>query len=316
MALSLFVLMAASVHYGITNLLGLTALASSALACCKTLFSWCLVSPTMFMTIMPWVGFGILTAGLFVAMFRAARNLLISRKFINALRAVPVSHFPELNKLSDIYETSIIPFEDIRLKSAFALGLIRPKIYISTGLIGELTENELISVTLHEIYHVENKDPLKLFMLSFIKDLFFFMPLGRYLSDIFYRTKELAADERSAKLTGRPVDLAQALLKMVRMKREFTPLGAPMLDNPSLVAERVRELLEPGHGKRSERPLKFVLATTAVAIFVLVVVLTAPIYAGGRQMEKCNHRYCLVTEKACPAGIDDCKKMCEVMDKR
>jgi len=314
MAFSLFILIAASVHYGFTNLLGLTTLASSALACCKTLFSWCLVSPTMFMTVIPWVGFGIVIIGLIVAMFRAVRNLWLARKFTGALRQVPMDRFPELDKLADTYGVSIIAFEDIRLKSAFALGLVRPKVYISTQLISELTQKELICVTLHEIHHVERKDPLKLFILSVIKDMFFFLPLGGYLSNIFYRTKELAADERAARLTGRPVDLAQALLKMIKMKREFTPVGVPMLDNPSLVAERVKELLEePGEGKRSDRPVKLVLATTVAALFAMVLALTAPIYAGANRMEKCNQNYCLTAPKACPAGVDDCKKMCAVM---
>ncbi len=293
MALSLFILIAASIHYGFTNLLGLTTLASGALACCKTPFSWCLVSPTMFMTVIPWVGFGIVTIGLVVAMAKAGRNLWISRKFTDGLRQIPAGHFPGLKKLADTSKTVIIVFEDTRLKSAFALGLVRPKVYISTELISKLTHKELIAVTLHEIHHVEKKDPLKLFILSVIKDLFFFLPLGHYLSDTFYRTKELAADERAAKLTGQPVDLAQALLKMVRMKREFTPVGVPMLENPSLVAERIKELIEPGKEKRSDRPYKFVLVTTAAALFAMVLALTAPIYAGANQMEKCNQNYCL-----------------------
>ncbi len=314
MAVLLFILIATSIHYGIANLLGLTALASSALACCKTLLSWCLVSPTMFMTIMPWIGLGIMAAGLALAIFKAAKNLIISRRFLNTLKGSPAKRYHELKRLSVSYGIPIITFEDAHLNSAFTLGLIEPKVYISTGLIGKLSKGELAAVSVHELHHAERKDPLKLFILSFIKDLFFFIPLGHYLANLFFMRKELAADERAASETGRPMDLAQALLKMIDMRQETIPVGVPVLGESSLVEKRIKELLEPGQIKRDKVPVKIIIGTAAV-VFILTSVFAAPIYAGGRQMEKCNHTYCLGPKRTCPANVDNCKKACDIMEK-
>lgn len=312
MALSLFIVIAASIHYSVPHLLGLTSRAGSALACCKTAFSWCLVSPTMFMTIIPWIGFGIVTTGLIVAVFKSVRNMIISRRFLSVLDAVPIDRFPELKSITKSSDIPIVPFDDKLFNSAFTLGLLKPKVYISTALAGELTKGELATVVFHELHHAEEKDPLKLFVLSFIKDVFFFLPLGHYLTDLFCRTKELAADERAVCETGRPLDLAQALLKMIRMNRKTVPVGVPILDKPSLVKKRIKELLEPGGENGGKGPFTVVIVTTVAVLFVMVLAMAVPIYAGGRQMEKCNHTYCKSEESSCPAHAGADKDECDL----
>ncbi|MGK7346113.1 MAG: M56 family metallopeptidase [Candidatus Nitrospinota bacterium M3_3B_026] len=315
LALSLFALIAASVHYGLLNLLGLTSQAGAALACCRTPFSWCLVSPTMFMTIIPWVGFGVVATGLLFALFRAAGSFIVSRRFVTSLNAVSLEKFPELKSFADYAHAPIIPFEDERLKAAFTLGLLRPRVYISTALVRELDEGELEAVVLHELNHAEKRDPLKLFVLSFIQDLLFFVPLGSYLSKLFHGTKEFAADERAVRETGKPFDLANALVKMMRMRRGSIPAGVQALDNTSLAEKRIKELLEPGGAEAARKPLHLVF-TTALIVLTLAGAFAAPIYAGGRKLEKCNHDYCLSSEKACPAHLDHCKKSCDLMEKK
>jgi len=315
LALSLFLMMAASVHYGLLNLLGLTSQAGAALSCCRTPFSWCLVSPTMFMTIIPWVGFGIVATGLLFASIRAARSFIVSRRFVVSLNEAPLERFPELKKMADSASAPIILFADEQLKAAFTLGLLRPKVYISTALIRELGEGELETVILHELNHAEKRDPLKLFVLSFIQDVFFFIPLGSYLAKLFHGTKELAADERAAKETGRPYDLANALVKMMRMKRGSIPAGAQALDNTSFAEKRIKELLEPGGAGAIGKPVGLAVSTLLI-VLTLAGAFAAPIYAGGRKLEKCNHGYCLSSEKACPSHLDQCKKACDLMEKK
>ncbi|VAX20705.1 hypothetical protein MNBD_NITROSPINAE01-1325 [hydrothermal vent metagenome] len=312
MALSVFVAIAASIHYSVPNLLGLTSQAGSALACCKTAFSWCLVSPTMFMTITPWLGFGIVTTGLVVAIFRAIRNLIISRRFLSALNVSAPGNIPNLKHIAPNSNIPIVPFNDKWFNSAFTLGLFKPKVYISTALIKELTQGECEAVILHELHHAEAKDPLKLFVLSFIKDVFFFLPLGHYLTNLFCRTKELAADEKAVSETGRPLDLAQALVKMLKMKQETIPVGVPILDKPSIIEKRIKELLEPEAGKKSEGPRTAVILTTIAALFVMLLAMAAPIYAGGRPMEKCNHNYCKSPASSCPAHTGVSKDKCDL----
>lgn len=314
LAISLFVLVAASIHYGLTDLLGLTAMAKDALFCCKTVFSWCLVSPNMFKAIIPWVGFGIVTAGLATASFRSCRSLMVSRRFLRNIYPAPQKSFPALNTLAGDGDIKIIPFEDSVLKSAFTIGLLRPRVYVSTGLIHELTDGELRAVILHEVHHAVNKDPLRLFILTFIRNTFFFLPMGHYLNDSFYVHKELAADEGAASKTGRPFDLATALLKMVRIKRKPLPAGVPILEKGEFIERRVKSLLEPDT-KRDRFPKGSVLFTVA-AMMILFMTLVLPINAGTPAMEKCNHNYCLSEKSVCPNNMKDCERSCEKMRKK
>lgn len=48
------------------------------------------------------------------------------------------------------------------LPSAFVRGLLRPRIYLSTGIIALLTLEELEAVILHERWHALRRDPLRL----------------------------------------------------------------------------------------------------------------------------------------------------------
>ena len=41
------------------------------------------------------------------------------------------------------------------------MGFVRPKIVLSTGLMSLLNDDELKAVIYHEMYHKENRDPLK-----------------------------------------------------------------------------------------------------------------------------------------------------------
>jgi len=314
-AVILFILIAANIHYGLTDLIGLTEMAKDAIRCCKTLFSWCLVSPSMFKTVIPWVGLGIIGVGSIKGIFKAGHAMLVAKRFSGNLRHVPVDSFPGLRDLARKDGVQIIPFEDEVIRSAFTIGLVKPAIYISTGLIEELTPEELRAVVLHEIHHAVNKDPLRLFILSFITDMFFFLPIGHYLTSSFYIHKELAADERSTFVTGRPFELATALIKMMKITRAPLPSGVPFIDidKAGLVEKRVKALLEPEHDRKGIPGS--ILGFTVTGAVLLIIALALPIYAGTHEMEKCNHDYCLSTERACPSDTTHCKQVCEEMCK-
>ncbi len=313
MSVVLFVVISIALHYGLTDLLGLTVVARDALLCCRTLFSWCLVSPLMLKTVVPWVGIGIILAGFVRATWRAARAILISRRFLRSLHNLPIERFPEIRGLSERYRTGIIPFEDRVIRTAFTAGIFRPTVHISTGLMEGLTPEELRAVVLHEIHHAVNRDPLRLFVLSFIRDAFFFLPLGRYLMDSFHVHKELSADEGVVSVTGRPFDLATAILKMVRMQCSPIPAHIPAVGGMELVEKRVRTLLEDD--TRRDRPPRCMVVLTGMVMAILVFTLVLPIHAGTQRMERCNHEYCLSGDRICPSDIDDCERACEEMEK-
>lgn len=48
--------------------------------------------------------------------------------------------------------------------AAFTIGLFRPKVVISEGMIQTFSDEEMDAIIFHEEYHQNNHDPLKLFL--------------------------------------------------------------------------------------------------------------------------------------------------------
>ena len=311
MALVVFVSVTALVHHGAGKILGLTILAKEAVACCETVFSMCLLSPTMAGAIMPWVGMGVVGVGFLIASLRALRAFYLKRRFLKGLVPISLKKFPFLKKLSKTSGITIIPFKDRTIKTAFTMGLIHPVVYVSGGLTEELDEEELRAVLFHELYHAKKRDPLKAFLLTFIKDMFFFLPLGGYLLERFFVAKELAADEGAVAMSANPFALAGAIVKLLKAKNTHLSFAIPVVDRKALVERRVKELLEPGSGK-APLPSGIVVVTILVA-GLLLTSLALPLYAGSGRLEHCNHEYCLSKESVCPSDTTNCQKVCERM---
>jgi len=103
---------------------------------------------------------------------------------------------------------------DDALPNAFTL-FLGPHNYLivfSVGIFENLCNEEIQSVAAHEISHIKNKDViLKAF---FIIGRYCSFPLGPLMESFVSRYREFRADEESAHLTGNPIALASALIKM------------------------------------------------------------------------------------------------------
>jgi hypothetical protein len=87
-------------------------------------------------------------------------------------------------------------FEDERLR-AFCAGLLKPRVYISTGAVGALDEPALRAVLLHEHHHASRRDPLRLAAGRVAGRALFFVPGIRQLARHQQALAELGADERA-----------------------------------------------------------------------------------------------------------------------
>lgn len=154
-----FILTAAWFSYGFPRLIIFTeALAEW----CQSLFLQCLEYLLIIKTFFLWFGFIVLSVWFLYAVFKAFFTLFKANRQIKKL---PLSCYGD-----------IVVIKDDKLKTAFTHGLLRPKIYISAGLINSLDKSELKAVYLHELHHKNRKDPLRFFILSIIRDTFFYMP--------------------------------------------------------------------------------------------------------------------------------------------
>lgn len=90
-------------------------------------------------------------------------------------------------------EKRIVLFDDQRPR-AFCLGVLQPKIYISTSIVRIMNTKELEAILLHEKYHLNKNHNLFLVVFSFINNLFIFFPFINDLYKKYIVKKEIEAD--------------------------------------------------------------------------------------------------------------------------
>jgi len=176
----------------------------------------------------------------------AARQLLASRRFLRRLR------------LRGAGPCGAVVFESPN-PQAFCAGLLRPRVYVSTGTLAALTTDELAAVLAHEAHHARVRDPLRVFIVRVVGDALFFLPAARALASRYGSLAELAADAAAVRKGGGPKSLASALLA-------FEAAGPAVV---GIAPERVDHLL----GERPAWALPAgVLAWSLAALTALAVV--------------------------------------------
>jgi beta-lactamase regulating signal transducer with metallopeptidase domain len=109
----------------------------------------------------------------------------------------------------------------------FTYGLVRPRVVVSRELVDAATDDELDAVLIHERYHVRNFDPVKLLVVRTLPSVFFFLPSLRDFRSRYLAGRELAADHRALRRSGKG-PLASAIYKVVAGPSwaEFGPAAA------------------------------------------------------------------------------------------
>ena len=179
----------------------------------------------------------------FLTLRSAVRRVRASRRFLRTLRVVE-------RRTGD--RTPTIVFAD-PAALAFCAGLLRPRVYLSTGTLAALDDDELAAVIAHERHHAAQRDPLRLFVAGISSDGLFFAPALRRLADRYADLAELAADQAAVRSRGGDAaPLASALLSF----EEADPAVV------GIAPERVDHLL----GDRPRWGLPLALLVWAIAI--------------------------------------------------
>jgi heat shock protein HtpX len=149
------------------------------------------------------------------------------QRALEPLCIVAAAPAPELAVLDD----------PVPLSWTFAPRRRRPTIYVTTGLIQAVSDDELSAVLAHELSHIINRDAALMTLLAgiptslvrgakrlrgrhwwraYFTGAYYVLPalLPLATSRIFSRYRELAADRGSALLTGSPAGVEAALLKL------------------------------------------------------------------------------------------------------
>jgi Zn-dependent protease with chaperone function len=279
---------------GLRSLIISTVTAVGAIECCGTIFSSCLVSPSMSRATLPWVAMGILCFGVFRALRNGWATLRTSRSFVGSLRIANLVHQPKLCEiLSDLGLRDHVQLVDDGSHRAFTAGLLSPRIYVTRGLCEALSRDELKSVILHEDRHRQSLDPLRAFIILLLQDLFFFLPIGHALGRIFFEAQEEAADDSVAESGGDSLELASALCRVARLESSSGAGVVPGILGGGGVERRVRRMLSPHRGE-SERPSSSVVLGSMFVCALLLITLYLPLLMSGSPFEfqGCNSEFC------------------------
>jgi Zn-dependent protease with chaperone function len=105
---------------------------------------------------------------------------------------------------------------DVKEPNAFSAGLLKPKTFITKGLVNELETSELKIVQLHELSHVINKDSLQKLIFGFMSS-FFPRGVSKTLQHEMALSIELKADSFVVLNGISKLDVAATLLKVTKI---------------------------------------------------------------------------------------------------
>jgi beta-lactamase regulating signal transducer with metallopeptidase domain len=162
----------------------------------------------------------------------------------------------------DTRRLRVLPFDE---PQAFVLGLWRPLLFVTRGLVSGAHREHLEPVLAHERAHLRRRDSLRRLVSSLA--LAFHLPgvAGR-LERQLVRAHELAADAEAAAAVQSPERVAHALVQLTRVRRR-APASALAFDGADVEA-RVTSLLDPR--PRHDQPQARTIGLVAVIACVLL----------------------------------------------
>lgn len=135
----------------------------------------------------------------------------------------------------------------------------KARVILSTGMVAELDQEELRAVLWHESAHLAHRDFYLIWLASWWRLAFFYLPVSGRVFNLVREEQELACDERVARSGGQPLALALAdallkaweqtlLLAETNPKRSFGFIAPGLLaEHPAeenFTEQRVNRLLE------------------------------------------------------------------------
>lgn len=218
-------------------------------------------------------------AGAGLAVRSLARQYRATSRLTRRLRAREVTAQDRLRAVASRAGIGELRLVDDAGAYSLTAGIVRPVVYISTGLVDQSSDNELAAVLAHERYHVANHDPLKIALARALTSGLFLLPGLRHLLDRYLVGRELGADRRALRRCGRPA-LAGALLQSVGGPALPTAGAAAAFGGDHLLEVRLTQL----ETDREPRPAPLpgaILVSTVAGLAAMTVGLVATAIAAG-----------------------------------
>ena len=221
-------------------------------------------------TIFPFVQ-KIITVLLLVSFTSLLVNYIKSALFKRNLRLVSlkpkvISSFEEKYHLQD----KITIFKDRKLM-AFCMGVLNPRIFLSSQVLKSMTHREIEAIILHERQHLIGKDNLTMLILNLVKNALFFFPIVTDFVNGMEVRREIVADQSVTRETGRKIDIVSALRKIIESKPNYVFANA--FSESFGIEPRIRFLIGKRHNWVSFRYGSIVISLS-VLLFLMNITLS------------------------------------------
>jgi Zn-dependent protease with chaperone function len=162
------------------------------------------------------------------------------------------------------------------------VGIVRPRLIVSSGLVDALTPEELEASVAHELGHHKARDNFKRLAMRGAPDVLCWLPAAAHLERRWAAAAEHTADAAGCTTSEIRLALASALVKVARLMPAPGPAGEPIstLVGGGDIASRVERLIDEraaGEPSRSRTAARIAAVALAVASIALVY---APLLEG------------------------------------
>ena len=235
-------------------LLALQALSGKLAAVCGCTNHFSFINHPYLFTGIFLAGWGLMVFLIFIIV-KIIKLKIKTNRFIKAnlaKRKVEFSQKLTLIKQSLNIHIPIIEIDEIK-PIVFCFGLLKLEICISSGLVNKLNKEELSAVLAHEQYHLNNYEPLKLFLVKLITKILFFIPGLKYLTNQYIIFSELSADEQATDGFKNKLPLASALYRIIEWEEQIAlrnNLALSFFTNQASTDERINKLLNDNYNPR------------------------------------------------------------------
>ncbi|WP_426455224.1 M56 family metallopeptidase [Paenibacillus sp. S-38] len=161
---------------------------------------------------------------------------------------------------------------------ALTMGLLRPRIVLSTGLLQMLEPGELEAIVYHEQFHMKHRDPLKTMLMTGCADILWYIPILRWNARQYSAAREVLADASAVRKTGEPVHLGSALLKLLKRKQVHSYAFAYASFAETSINYRIQQLIDPEAVQALSFPLKRMMISLKVTAALTAMFLFEFLY--------------------------------------
>jgi len=157
------------------------------------------------------------------------------------------------------------------------VGIVRPRLLITRGVVVALTPDELRAAIAHEVGHRRAWDNLKRLAMHAAPDVLAGTRVAAALEARWASAAEYAADRAAGRDSAIRCALASALVKVAKLTPPRIPLAEPIstLVDGGEIASRVERLLDDEPPAPPFRPLR--LAAAALALAAVLAAAYAPL---------------------------------------